>query len=199
MHSFRFLVNHRFSWLAASTLLLVFLFSGSGCADQAGQARQSMEKGDAEISSCQIASSALVDSIDAFIVDIDTSLTEGSGPDPETVRERASAVKSAASEFAAALDRSRSEFERILDLEGVDDYKAYADAMLGLIGVSRDGILDIGDYVDCTLSSVESGDFHATDWFKATGEIQKKMEELALETSNLEAQANSIKSDMGLD
>ncbi len=135
--------------VALAAAVLLSALAAVGCGGDTGKAGAYMEEGDALSKKMRsLTGSAVFDAV-ALLAELGIQVSETGDIDPQAITDTASKQLNA---IVANGEKAKIEYEKILDLSGVDDYKAYAEQRIKAIDStivvleSVDGLLDkLGD------------------------------------------------------
>lgn len=168
--------------LAVITMMVVGL---TGCGGDTSKAKEYMNTADQMFSDLESAAT-----------EFQTTMTSLSSQlsNPDTLTAAVKSAKDAGTVLAGKIDETRAAYEKIKTLNGVDDYVAYADLMIGALDVETELLNSMNDFFNqvTTLSSDPNALMQLQSTFLAS--VQTKQEE----ASKLLDDAQKLKTDKNL-
>jgi uncharacterized membrane protein YdfJ with MMPL/SSD domain len=175
------------SLVTVSLLILVVAAVLSGCGGDTDQAKEYMQKGDELLQKLQTDANAWQSELSSSMANI----TEQSKFQAEAEK-----AKSGASELGDTAEKAKAEYEKILSLEGVDDYKEYAKIEIEALDAFQELVEKTNAFLDEMVSLSASGDVTAIT--SITTEYSKEAQELGNKISELDEEAQKLKSEKNL-
>lgn len=103
-------------------------------------------------------------------------------------------------EGLAQLPGIREDYAKVSTLEGVDDYKAYADAMVKTIDADIAALKGIKGLLDSLLPVVQSGNqAQIAQWFQANSAVVVELQELQSALDKAYNEAQQLKKEKNLE
>ena len=130
--------------IVMAVVLATTMLSVAGCGDTS-KAQEYMKAGDAASVELETYTKKAESGLDEFLIELGVDLTVSDTPAFET------AVKAANEQLdslIAAANKGKAEYEKILDLEGVDEYQKYANLRISALDntvVVLEGLQDLLD------------------------------------------------------
>jgi hypothetical protein len=150
---------------AACALLAVFLLAAAlgGCGgDVSSEARRHIENGEQVINRSSIEESE--EKIQELSAEVFSAFRDAAASrqplDRKTVRD-AERLLVIYNQLTGYYDDARSEFENVADLEGVEDYKTYADMQIQSVDLSLESIAALKTSVETALATQVSTEYDA--------------------------------------
>lgn len=175
------------SLVAVSLLILAVAAVLSGCGGDTKQAQEYMNKGDELVQKLQTDATAWQSGVSASM---------GSITDPAKFQTEVEKAKSAAADLGDTAEEAKQEYEKIMDLSGVDDYKKYAEIQIEALDAFQEIVEKTGAFFDEVMSLVASNDLTAIT--SATTAYSEEVQELSNKISELDEEAQKLKADKNL-
>jgi valyl-tRNA synthetase len=128
--------------------VLAFALAGCGGGSEA-TAKEYMENGDEIIDGLEEES----EDLESVLNTVFTELSTGNVTSSEVVNGMIDDLDKTSADALKEAEKAKAEFEKILDLEGVDDYKEYAELRIAVIDGIESLIKETGNYLS-SLSEV---------------------------------------------
>jgi flagellar basal body-associated protein FliL len=160
--------------VAVVLVLVLVVFKG----DDTAKAKEYMKKGDEKRQSLADKATAVGDSIDKLFND----LKAGTITTSQDFNKSAETIKADISDVESAAEEARSDFEKIKDLNGVEDYKEYATLRIESLDAGLEILKAEQEFLDYTgefLASIEASG--STD----TSAYEQKANEYGQEITDL--------------
>jgi hypothetical protein len=183
-------------WIAAAVLVLLFLsvIALAGCGGDTGQAQEDMKIADATYDAVR----ARMDTLQANLTPMLAGATTG---DFSTLTP--DALNAASTDMAAIiaeLPKVKAEYQRITELSGVEDYAAYAEAMMVTIDADIAALEAGKKIIDDLVPLIEAGNTAAvTQYFINNSAALTQANELASEAAGAYEDAQAIKTENNLE
>jgi flagellar basal body-associated protein FliL len=181
--------------VVAVVLVLVFVvFKGNDTA----KAKEYMKKGDEKRQSVAKEATAVGDSIDKLFSD----LKAGTITTSQDFNSRAETIKSDISDVKSGTEEARSDFEKIKDLNDVEDYKKYATLRIESTDAATEIMKAEEEFLNYTaefLASIEAGT--ATDmstYEQKANEYGQNISDLIDKGSSASTKAEALKKEKNL-
>lgn len=175
--------------LAVATAMV---FSFIGCGSDTAKAKEYMEKGDELTLDLETESFMITDELVTLITDY----IEGRNTEPAAVTAKVEEIENMASEMESNGEKAKAEYELILGLNGVSDYKEYASMQIEIIEMMKDDALEACyDTLDKIMASVDTGEPLDTDELMESVAAAVKMGKEATEQDN-EAEEYKMDNDL---
>lgn len=170
-------------------LLLAFLLftaalMAAGCGSGKTQTQEYMKKGDAQLESFDSKTSAWSGKINAI------------GANPATTAVDIQQARAAGDDLLVATQAAKSEFEKIKRLDGVSDYKKYADLRIAECDILGQIMQAMNRFLDKRLEMAASGDL--SFYPRLQQQAQNEIDVLSEKGQKLEEEADKLKSDKKL-
>lgn len=178
----------RFATVAVVVMLSISLvFVLAGCGGDTAQAKEYMEQGDRLVQQLQ-------EEAQEWQTGVTTSMQDVS--DPEKYAAAIDRAKSSANDLGDTAEEAKAEFQKIKGLEGVDDYKEYADLQIEALDKFQELIVRTNSFFDQVVAMVNAGDI--TGITTAQTAYQTEVNELGKDISDLDEEAQTLKADRDL-
>jgi len=181
--------------IAAVVLILVFVvFKGNDTA----KAKEYMKYGDEKRQSVATQATAVGDSIDKLFND----LKDGAVTTSQDFNKRAETIKTDIGDVESATEEARSDFEKIKDLNDVEDYKEYATLRIESIDAGLEILKKEQEFLDYTgefLASIEaSGSTDISAYEQKANEYGQEITDLVDKGKSASDKAENLKKDKNL-
>ncbi|MDY6794003.1 MAG: hypothetical protein SWK76_01785 [Actinomycetota bacterium] len=178
--------------IVSIAVAMAMVFSFIGCGSDTAKAKEYMEKGDELTLDLETESFMITDELIALIIDY----IEGRNTEPAAVTAKVEEIKDMASEMESNGEKAKEEYELILGLNGVSDYKEYASMQIEIIEMMKDDALETCyDTLDKIMASVNTGEPLDTDELMESVAAAVKMGKEATEQDN-EAEEYKIENNL---
>lgn len=174
----------------ATTLVLAFLLVVTvgavvaGCDTDAKQAQQYMKKGDSQLQNVESGASAWSAQVNSI------------GADPAKIAGEVQQAKAAGDDLLKTSQAAKSEFEKIRGLNGVADYKKYADLRIAELDIIGQIVQKMYEFLDKRVAMVNSGDL---SFYPALQQqAQDAINPISEKGQKIEQEAGQLKSDKKL-
>jgi hypothetical protein len=161
--------------------LVFLLVLTSGCGEDSKQARTYMNKGDALYQEAMEEASAWQVKVKSL-----SSLTS-----PADFEETVQKSKALAGEVLKISGEGAAQFQKIYDLDGVKDYKEYADIRISEFDILEDIVKTMNDTLDKAAALIDSG--RMTELAALYQEATDELEALTKKGQGLEDQASKLR------
>ena len=172
------------------TLVLAFLLVVTaaaivaGCGSDTAQAQQYMKKGDVQLQNVESLASAWSAQVNSI------------GADPAKIAGEVQKAKAAGDDLLKTSQAAKSEFEKIRGLNGVGDYKKYADLRIAELDIIGQIVLKMYEFLDKRVAMVSSGDL---SFYPALQQqAQDAINPISEKGQKIEQEADQLKSDKKL-
>ena len=186
--------------LLCGTLVLATL--AAGCTTATTEAREFMEQGDAILTGL----GPVIDTMYESIYALSNDIIEGQVTSSSQYESASVFVRADNDEYNRQLDNAKGEFEKILELNGVDDYAEYAqlrlDAIENAYGFSS-AVSTTLDGIGNVVSRIEAGELAGSEAIAAALEpvllgLQEKDNEISAKATVILEKAEALKKDKEL-
>ncbi|MBU4193757.1 MAG: hypothetical protein L6427_12555 [Actinomycetia bacterium] len=194
----------RFRWPLALLLCgaLALATVATGCDTATTEAREFMEQGDVILSGLGLK----IDSMFEGLWGLSKEIAEGKIASGSRYESAAVFVSADNDEYKRQLDNAKGEFEKILKLDGMDDYAEYAQLRLDSIENAyrfSDALSATLDDISGVVVRIESGELAggeaiATELDQVLLVLQEKDKEISAEAAALLGKAGKLKEDKEL-
>ena len=186
--------------LLCGTLVLATL--AAGCDTATAEAREFMERGDTILTEL----GPVIDTMYEGIVELSGEIIEGEITSSSQYESASVFVRADNDEYKRQLDDAKGEFEKILELDGMDDYAEYAQLRLDAIE-NANGFSNLAsttlDDIDSVVGRIEAGELAGSE--AITAELKpvllgllEKDEEVSARAAALREKAKTLKKDKQL-
>ncbi len=166
-------------------LLVVALLPG--CGGDTKQAQEYMENGDKLVERLQSEANTWQSDVSASMANVS---------DPAAFQAAIDKAKASANELSKTAGEAKAEFEKILDLEGVEDYVEYAELQIEALDKFQELITKTNSFFDQMAAMVSSGD--VTGLTAAQEQYTTEVNALGEEINKLDEEAQELKSEKDL-
>ena len=172
------------------TLMLTFLLvvtaaaMVAGCGSDAKQAQQYMKKGDDQLKSVESLASAWSAQVNSI------------GADPAKIAGEVQQARAMGDDLLKTSQAAKSEFEKIRGLNGVADYRKYADLRIAELEIIGQIVQKMYEFLDKRVAMVSSGDL---SFYPALQQqAQNEINPLSEKGQKIEQEADQLESDKKL-
>lgn len=168
-----------------------FAIAGMGCSTDLHLAKEYASEADALFEDLALVNHELADALESFLDGIADDILSGSKPDFTLFHEGSASLMKLSGELLSKANGCRNAYERIMGIEGVDDFKRYAGTQLEII----DADIIMAEMLDSFLKesgamvSNENLDFVSFIESSRSFASDVKIEQERIETLNREAAA----------
>jgi hypothetical protein len=167
------------------SLLVVALLPG--CGGDTKQAQEYMQNGDKLVERLQTEANT-------WQADVSASMTNVA--DPAAFQSAIEKAKASANDLSKTAGEAKAEFEKILELEGVEDYAKYAELQIEALDKFQELITKTNSFFDQMAAMVSSGDVSGLT--AAQEQYTTEVTTLGEEINKLDDEAQQLKSDKDL-
>jgi len=181
----------RFFVVAGLSLVLVAVLSlVIGCGgNDTSNAKEYMQEGDRLVSEIEANSQALMEDISDVFYQVS---------DIESFMQAVEEAKDLTAQLRDQADEGIAEFKKIAGLEGVQDYKDYADLKVQAGEKYKEMLDTIDEFLDEMTDLLESGTADEEAINELVQSFQTEIEELGSEMDDIESEAEALKEDKNL-
>ncbi|MDY6795435.1 MAG: hypothetical protein SWK76_09195 [Actinomycetota bacterium] len=173
--------------LALVTITLSFV---AGCGnDNKTEAKKIMEEADAIISQIEADMEELLANMSETFYNVS---------DMDSLTTAVDETKDATAELSDKADEAAAEYEKINDLEGVEDYQEYADLQIMSGDIFKDMLDTIDEFLDEMMEAVESGAVDEETMTEIAESFQAELTERGMLMDEAETAAEELKEDKNL-
>jgi hypothetical protein len=177
--------------LAVILAVAVFALGAAGCGSDKPQAKAYMNKGDAAMAKAMPS----YNDIETKISKLASDLNNGAITDPNVAKASVAEIQGLVKKTETDAADAKVQFEKILDLKGVNDYAEYADIAIKTIDKMKQVDATILELVGMIEAFVTTG--QAPDVTKIVT-INNELETLGGQLQDLVKQAETLKSEKNL-
>lgn len=139
--------------IAVLTLTLLAFLAGCGGDANKDEAKGYMETGDSDMDAVQMDWATL----DEMQAEMATGLMEGTALTPEELEALGQEYEERFASLKGGLDAAEGEYKKIIALDGVQDYKDYANKMIEAINIYRQALEAAIAVADQATTMLEAG------------------------------------------
>jgi len=172
------------------TLVLAFLLVVTvaaivaGCGSDTTQAQQYMKKGDDQLQNVESGASAWSAQVNSI------------SADPAKIAGEVQQARAMGDDLLKTSQAAKSEFEKIRGLNGVADYKKYADLRIAELDIIDQIVQKMYEFLDKRVAMVSSGDL--SKYPALQQQVQDEIDTISEKGQKIEQEAGQLKSDKKL-
>jgi hypothetical protein len=180
--------------IISMTLICLFGFTVlPGCGGTKSQAQASMKKGDETVVIIEKDSKTLVAKTRQTFSDLYKEIHAGKTPDAGAFEQDSQAIKALAAKMLDKASDAKSEYEKIIVLQGVPDYVSYAEAKVKIIDANVQGLKQLTSFLDQQKDKLTAKPFDPVAFQIAVVQFSDSLDKLGQETDKLQKQAEDLK------
>lgn len=165
-----------------------------GCGGSADKARGYMNSGDSLLADLKPASEEFSKSVSAIF----DGVFAGGKVEVKTFEREAADVKRQSEKLASGARKAKTEYGMILSLEGVGDYRKYAQAQLEIIDLNAEALDKLNGFLDEWSRAAAADAFDPVAFVNASMRFGETSDKLASRIEKLEKEAVELKKAKGL-
>ncbi len=171
----------------AGLLVLVLVAAVSGCGGDTKQAQEYTKEADALAKQVEDGVNAIPDKVSSAFANV---------ADPAQFAAGAEEITAFLEDVKKDADKAIAEFEKVESLNGVDDYKKYADLWTQILDIAKKTVDKMVAFIGQAVNLVNTGDAAGLTTLQSSYDTD--INDLIDQITSLEEEANQLKSDKNL-